>query len=132
VSGQTVEMRMEVEDLLRLILDQVEEKEGLAHVPERNGLVTAVLLEIEMDGAHYTITRQAAIEPVTEASCALSPREKEVARLVAKGFSNKTIAAILDISPWTVSTHLRRIFNKLDVGSRAEMITQALQGGLLI
>lgn len=52
----------------------------------------------------------------------LSPREQEIVRLVAKGLPNKTIAAILDISPWTVATHLRRIFGKLSVRSRAAMI----------
>lgn len=52
----------------------------------------------------------------------LSPREKEIVRLVAKGLPNKTIAAILDISPWTVATHIRRVFGKLGVRSRAAMI----------
>ena len=52
----------------------------------------------------------------------LSPREQEIVRLVAKGLPNKTIAAILDISPWTVATHLRRVFGKLGVRSRAAMI----------
>lgn len=100
---------------------------------EKGGEATAVLFEVELDGALYTLTRQAVAEPVVEAACiALSPREKEVVRLVAKGCSNKTIAAVLDISPWTVSTHLRRIFHKLDVGSRAEMITKALQESLVV
>lgn len=53
----------------------------------------------------------------------LSPRESEIARLVAKGLPNKTIAAILDISPWTVATHLKRIFAKLGVRSRAAMVS---------
>jgi DNA-binding CsgD family transcriptional regulator len=53
---------------------------------------------------------------------ALSPREQQIVRLVAKGHGNKTIGSVLDISPWTVSTHLRRIFAKLGVGSRASMV----------
>jgi DNA-binding CsgD family transcriptional regulator len=52
----------------------------------------------------------------------LSPREREIARMVAKGYPNKTIAAVLDISTWTVGTHLRRMFAKLGVHSRAAMI----------
>jgi DNA-binding CsgD family transcriptional regulator len=55
---------------------------------------------------------------------ALSPREQEVARLVAEGATNRAIASTLDISLWTVSTHVRRIFAKLHVGSRAEMVAQ--------
>jgi DNA-binding CsgD family transcriptional regulator len=53
-----------------------------------------------------------------------SPRELEIARLVAQGATNHAIARSLDISPWTVSTHLRRIFAKLGVGTRAEMVAQ--------
>jgi DNA-binding CsgD family transcriptional regulator len=52
----------------------------------------------------------------------LSPREREIARLVADGLVNKTIGSVLDISPWTVATHLRRMFAKLRVSSRAAMI----------
>jgi DNA-binding CsgD family transcriptional regulator len=52
----------------------------------------------------------------------LSPRELEVARLVAHGATNRAIATRLEISTWTVSTHLRRIFAKLRVGTRAEMV----------
>jgi DNA-binding CsgD family transcriptional regulator len=54
----------------------------------------------------------------------LSPREFQVARLVADGATNRVIAAVLDISLWTVSTHVRRIFTKLDVSCRAEMVAK--------
>lgn len=59
----------------------------------------------------------------------LSPREQEIARLVAIGYPNKTIAGILDISPWTVATHVRRIFNKLGVHGRAAMIAELARAG---
>jgi DNA-binding CsgD family transcriptional regulator len=52
----------------------------------------------------------------------LSPREQEIARMVAHGRTNQAIARALGISIWTVSTHLRRIFAKLAVCSRAEMV----------
>ncbi|HAX75116.1 MAG TPA: hypothetical protein DCY88_04575 [Cyanobacteria bacterium UBA11372] len=54
----------------------------------------------------------------------LSPREQAIAQLVAQGLPNKSIAAILNISHWTVATHLRRIFAKLSVTSRTEMIVK--------
>ena len=60
----------------------------------------------------------------------LSPREQEIVRLVARGRPNKAIAAILEISPWTVSTHIRRIFAKLGVNSRSEMVACALALGI--
>lgn len=64
-----------------------------------------------------------------EAGPTLSPREQEIARLVAIGYPNKTIAGILDISPWTVATHVRRIFAKLGVHGRPAMIAELAQAG---
>ena len=51
----------------------------------------------------------------------LSARELECARLVAKGFSNKEVALLLEISPWTVAAHLKATFLKLGVRRRAEL-----------
>jgi DNA-binding CsgD family transcriptional regulator len=51
--------------------------------------------------------------------------------MIAKGYPNKTIAAVLEISAWTVGTHLRRIFSKLHVSSRAAMVANLMQTGLL-
>lgn len=56
----------------------------------------------------------------------LSPREQQIARMVAAGRTNQAIASSLEISVWTVSTHLRRIFAKLVVSSRAEMVAHLL------
>lgn len=52
----------------------------------------------------------------------LSERELQIVELVAQGQSNKQIAKKLKISEWTVSTHLRRVFAKLKVDSRAAMV----------
>ena len=52
----------------------------------------------------------------------LSERELQIVDFVACGKSNKQIAKKLKISEWTVSTHLRRIFIKLKVNSRAAMV----------
>jgi DNA-binding CsgD family transcriptional regulator len=56
----------------------------------------------------------------------LSRRELQVVVLVAEGCVNKQIADQLKISEWTVSTHLRRIFAKLSVDSRAAMVYRCL------
>jgi DNA-binding CsgD family transcriptional regulator len=61
---------------------------------------------------------------ISDLSPGISPRELQIARLVARGATNQAIAKALDISAWTVSTHLRRIFAKLGVGTRAEMVAQ--------
>ena len=56
----------------------------------------------------------------------LTPREQEIVRMVAKGYPNKTIAGVLNISCWTVDTHLRRTFAKLGVASRAAMVARIM------
>jgi DNA-binding CsgD family transcriptional regulator len=52
----------------------------------------------------------------------LTGRELQIAVLVAQGHATKNIAYRLQISEWTVSTYLRRIFAKLNVESRAAMV----------
>lgn len=87
-----------------------------------------VLVDTEVDGARYLLVR------MRRAGCnhvQLSPREQEIVRMVAKGHPNKVIADVLNISSWTVCTHLRRIFAKLGVGSRAAMVAQLLESGVL-
>ena len=58
----------------------------------------------------------------------LTPRELEITRLAAQGLTNKEIALALDISHWTVATHLRRIFEKAHVKRRAALTMALLSG----
>jgi len=62
---------------------------------------------------------------------ALTSRELEVLALLARGKSNKEIAAKLFISETTVKGHLRSVFAKLNVLSRTEATTTALRRGLV-
>lgn len=80
-----------------------------------------VLLEIDADGYRYFLMRRRAASNPLEL---LSPRELEITRLVAEGLPNKIIGEQLQISTWTVSTHLRRIFAKTGVRSRTAMIAK--------
>jgi ATP/maltotriose-dependent transcriptional regulator MalT len=57
----------------------------------------------------------------------LSPREKEVLGLMARGLSNPEIGQLLFISPVTVKVHVRHIFEKLGVKSRAAAVLRATQ-----
>jgi len=61
----------------------------------------------------------------------LSEREAEILRLVAKGLSFKEVGAALAISSHTVITHVKRIYQKLEVHSRGEAVYEAGQLGLL-
>jgi DNA-binding NarL/FixJ family response regulator len=62
---------------------------------------------------------------------ALTDRELEVLTLLARGKSNKEIAAMLLISETTVKGHLRNIFTKVNALSRTEATTTALRRGLI-
>lgn len=62
---------------------------------------------------------------------ALSSREIEVLRLVAKGASNREVAEELYITEATVKTHLIRIYGKLGVSDRTAAVTKALDRGIL-
>ncbi len=61
----------------------------------------------------------------------LTPREREVVRLVVDGRTNDEIGLALGIGAKTVETHLARIFDRSGVGSRTELATRALREGWL-
>lgn len=61
----------------------------------------------------------------------LSPRETEVLGLIARGSTNREVAARLFITEATVKTHLLHIFAKLEVKDRAAAVAAAYESGLL-
>src|SRR5262245_37710424 len=76
-----------------------------------------------INGKTYTVMQaDPVLETGQEIADILTERELEIATLVGLGRPNKQIADMLHISEWTVSTHLRRIFAKLGVHSRAAMV----------
>jgi two-component system response regulator NreC len=61
----------------------------------------------------------------------LSPREREILRLLAEGYSNKEIAEKLVVSPSTVHTHRSNLMEKLELSNRRELIQYARQRGFI-
>lgn len=58
---------------------------------------------------------------------ALQDREKEIAHLIINGISNQEIADILFISRSTVKTHVQKIFKKLNIQKRYQLLSMAFQ-----
>ena len=61
----------------------------------------------------------------------MTPREREVLSLLAKGLTNRQIAERLVVSEHTVHRHVTNILRKLDVPSRTAAAAQAVRAGLL-
>ena len=78
---------------------------------------------------HHVVERRRGQSAALEQLDGLTPRESEVFRLAAMGLGHDGIAERLFISPATARTHLHRIFKKLDVHSKAELVALAASGG---
>lgn len=82
------------------------------------------LLQVARTGSYRGTPPSAAQAPVT-------PREYDVLRLVAVGYTNGEIAQRLGLSPNTVKTYLSNVMDKLGARNRAQLITNARGQGLL-
>jgi DNA-binding NarL/FixJ family response regulator len=67
-----------------------------------------------------------------EAGESLTPRELDIFRLVGKGLGNKAIAHQLGVSVTTVRTHLSKVYDKLEPGSRVELALYAAKPGAAV
>jgi DNA-binding NarL/FixJ family response regulator len=96
-------------------------------------LVKAINVVIKT-GTYYTPdTSKLILESFQEKqlNSQISPREKEIIKLLADGLTTKNIATKLFISPHTVETHRQNILLKLGLKNTAELVKYAIQKGLL-
>jgi DNA-binding NarL/FixJ family response regulator len=68
--------------------------------------------------------------PRPRAASLLSPRERQIVRLIAEGCTNAQIAARLHLKPQTVKNQLTAIYEKLHVKNRLELALHAVRHGL--
>jgi len=75
--------------------------------------------------------RTAAEAPAQGASSRLSPRERQIVKLVAESKSNKEVANILEISVKTVESHRANIMEKLNLHSVTELVRYAIRNNIV-
>ncbi|MGH2560235.1 MAG: helix-turn-helix domain-containing protein [Thermomicrobiales bacterium] len=87
----------------------------------------------ELVGTIEGLASSNAATPATAgpAQAGLTPREVEIARLLAEGLSNQQIADALSISLRTAQTHVANILNKLGLSSRAAVAAHAVRHGIV-
>ena len=121
------DQRICISHVLQALAGMAEERQpGMDLSVDANPSAEQIILDAEFDGYRYLVVKM----PLPLGNkIHLSPREQEIARMVAKGHPNKVIADVLNISSWTVCTHMRRIFAKLGVCSRASMVARLAEIG---
>lgn len=72
------------------------------------------------------------VSPPEDPLAQLSPREREVLRWIARGLSNKEIAAATDLTEQTVKSYVREILSKLDVADRTQAALLAVRYGMVL
>jgi DNA-binding NarL/FixJ family response regulator len=91
----------------------------------RRGRLDADAVDAVLGAAGHRIARR------REGPAGLTQREVEVLVLLARGLSNKSIAARLVVSPKTVGHHIEHIYRKIGCSTRAAASLFAMQHGLL-
>ncbi len=114
-------------------------REPRPHRPALSADEAAALLRADVKAGRYDADAAEAVLGAAghrvarrrEGPAGLTPREVEVLRLLARGLSNKEIAARLTISPKTVGNHAEHIYAKINAPTRAAAGLFAMQHGLL-
>ncbi|WP_316431801.1 LuxR C-terminal-related transcriptional regulator [Leptolyngbya sp. NK1-12] len=103
--------------------NQFESVAGQAFKFPLSRFIDSAVGQLRMQGKECVIVEDDSNQAsASDGTALLTEREFQIVQLIAQGCSNKQVAHGLKISEWTVSTHLRRVFAKLGVDSRAAMV----------
>ncbi len=145
-NGQSLEALRQIKQLnldTHVLLLSAQDREELLYETLRAGADGYVLKDIAPDELAQAVRAVARGEILVRAPTrsripsrgahieALTAREEEVLRLLARGLRNKEIAARLFVSERTVNFHLANIYQKLNVSGRTEALSKALEQGLI-
>jgi DNA-binding NarL/FixJ family response regulator len=92
----------------------------IAHKPFLSPSVSGVVVDRYLRGAGEEIPRSP-----------LTPREREIVKLLAEGKSNKEVAAVLEISVKTVEAHRANVMHKLNLSSLSDLVRYAIRNGIV-
>jgi two-component system nitrate/nitrite response regulator NarL len=98
---------------------------GAARQEAAISLQTVAILMERLSVSNCTLCLRASPSP------ALTPREREVLELVARGMTNRRIGAILQISEHTVRNHLGNIYTKLNLKNRLQVAVYSVTHGMV-
>jgi two-component system, NarL family, response regulator LiaR len=91
---------------------------------------TVVVREVQV-AAEASSSKPFAPNTATQETLGITPRELEILTLVARGLSNREIAAQLFVSENTVKTHCARVFDKVGAARRTQAVQRGKELGLL-
>ena len=94
-------------------------------------LQTAELSRTQVNESHISTLRELYASQHVPKSYLLTDRELEVLKLIEKGFLNKEIAQMIHITERTVKWHASKVYEKLQVASRMEAVSEARRMGIL-
>jgi transcriptional regulator EpsA len=98
---------------------------------------TPYFLELLVPCVHATFLRVVALQEANNASTGarsgrlVTRRQEEILGLIRDGKTNTEIASILEVSPWTIKSHIQTIFQRLNSNNRTQAITRAISLGIL-
>ncbi|NJK40005.1 MAG: helix-turn-helix transcriptional regulator [Oscillatoriales cyanobacterium SM2_3_0] len=117
---------MTFHEIIEQLVKQIDNSLAFPILQKTEESIDEIVFESHVGNTHYYLVRSRS-QFELEHSTHLSPREQAIARLVAQGLPNKLVGKHLGISRWTVATHLKRIYKKLGVTSRAAMTSKLVE-----